>query len=161
METQKLNSRRSFFFPSLRLQSGERSPYQYSKDQQSFGEWYNGLLIADEQIPRFRLFWQSKDDHFWHVLHVLPSVSKASVPPIHNSKTHSRVTISLISQFDRFYNTFTGFNTKFYCHSLLLHDANDKAKNLHLQNKFVLTDHWTKTVDAWSLVTWSSYGVGR
>src|SRR5215469_5421072 len=61
-------SRRSFFFPSLRLQSGELSPYQYSNDQQSFGEWYGGLLSADdEQIPRFRLIWQSKDDHFWHL----------------------------------------------------------------------------------------------
>ena len=99
------------------------------------------------------------------VLHVLPSVSKASIPPIHNSTTHGSATISLINQFDHFHGTFTGFNTKFNCHSLLLHDADDKAKNRHLQNKFVLTDHWTKTVDAWSRVTWSivlcSYGVGR
>ena len=135
-------SRRSSFFPSLRLQSGELSPYQYSNNQQSFGEWYEGLLSADnEQIPRFRLFWQSKDDHFWIVLQVFPSVSKASMPPIHNSTTHGSATISLINQFDHFHKTFTGFNTKFNCHSLLLHDADDKAKNLHLQNKFVLTDH--------------------
>jgi len=40
-----------------------------------------------------------------------------------------------------------------------------RQKKLHLQNKFVLRDHWTKTVEAWSRVTWSivlrSYGVGR
>ena len=131
-----------FFFPILRVQSGELSHYQYSKDQQSFGEWYDSLLSADDQqIRRFRLFWQSKDDHFWHVLHVLPSVSKASTPPIHISTTHGSATISLINQFDRFHSTFTGFNTKFNCHTLLLHDADEKAKNLHLQNKFVLTDH--------------------
>ena len=75
------------------------------------------------------------------VLHVLPSISKASIPPIHNSTTHGSATISLINQFDSFHSTFTSFNTKFNCHSLLLHDANDKAKNLHLQNKFVITDH--------------------
>jgi len=40
-----------------------------------------------------------------------------------------------------------------------------RQKNLHLQNKLVLTDHWTKTVETWSRVTRSrvlrSYGVGR
>src|SRR5215469_10601910 len=75
------------------------------------------------------------------VLHVLPSVLKASIPPIQISTTHGSATISLINQFDCFHSTFTSFNTKFNCHSLLLHDADDKAKNLHLQNKFVLTDH--------------------
>jgi hypothetical protein len=50
-------SLRSFFFPSLRLQSGELSPYRYSNDQQSFGEWYDSLLIADDkQIPHFLPF---------------------------------------------------------------------------------------------------------
>jgi len=60
---------------------------------------------------------------------------------MHISTTHGSITISLINQFDRFHSTFTGFNTKFNCHSLLLHDTDDKAKNLHLQNKVVLTDH--------------------
>ena len=75
------------------------------------------------------------------VLQVLPSISKVSIPPIHISTTHGSATISLINQFDHFHSTFTGFNTKFNCHSLLHHEADDKAKNLHLQNKFILTDH--------------------
>ena len=99
------------------------------------------------------------------VLHVLPSVLKGSIPQIHISTTHGSATISLTNQFDRFHSTFTGINTKFNCYSLLLHDTDHKAKNLHLQNKFVLTDHWTKTIEAWSRVTWSivpcSYSVGR
>jgi len=33
------------------------------------------------------------------VLHVLPSVSKASIPPTYNSTTHGSATISLINQF--------------------------------------------------------------
>ena len=82
------------------------------------------------------------------VLHVLPSVSKASIPPIHISTTHGRATISLINQFDSFHSTFTGFNTTFNWRFLLLHDADDKAKKSYLQNKFVHTDHWTKTVEA-------------
>ena len=80
--------------------------------QQLFGEWYDGLLWADdEQIPRFHLFWQSKETTSGIVLHVLPSVSKASIPPIHNSTNHGSATISLINQFDRFHSTFTGFAT--------------------------------------------------
>jgi len=141
-------SRRSFFFQSLRLQSGELSPYQYSNDLQSLREWHDGLLSADdEQIPLFVC--SRKTTTSCIVLHFLPYVSKASIPPIHISMTHGSVTISLINQFDRCHSTSTGFNTKFNCHCLLLHDANDKAKNLHLQNKFVLTYHWMKTVKAW------------
>ena len=120
----------------------------------------SGMMVFCQQTTnRFHVFVCSGV-----VLHVLPSVSKASIPPIHISMTHGSATISLINQFSCFHSTFTGFNTKFNCHSLLLHDAYNEAKNLHLQNKFVLTDHWTKTVEAWSHVTWSivlrSYGVG-
>jgi hypothetical protein len=46
--------------------------------------------------------------------------------------THGSATINLIKQFDRFHSTFTGFNTKFNCHSLLLNDADDKAKESSL-----------------------------
>ena len=118
-----------------------------------------------DQIPRFRLFWQSKDDRFCHCPSCPPFRLESEHATIHISTTHGSATISLINQFGRFHSTFTGFNAKFNCHSLLVHDAGDKAKNLHLQNKFVLTDHWTKTIETWSRVTWSrvlrSYGVSR
>jgi len=86
-----------FFSPSLRLQSGELSTYQYSKDQQSFGEWYDGLLSGDdEQIPLFVCSGSRRTTTSGIVLHVLPSVLKASIPPIHISTTHDSTNISLI-----------------------------------------------------------------
>jgi len=98
------------------------------------------------------------------VLHVLPSVAKASIPPIHISMTHGSATISLINQFDHFHSTFTGFNTKFNCHSAPpWHQWQGKKSSLSKQ--VILTDHRTKTIEAWSCVTWSivlhSYSVGR
>jgi hypothetical protein len=60
------------------------------------------------------------------------SVSKASISSIHNSTTHGSTTISLINQTDCFHSTFTGFNTKFNCHSLFLQDADDKVKKSSL-----------------------------
>jgi len=159
-------SRRSFFFPGLQLQSSKLSPYQFSNDLQSLGEW--STVFCQQTMNRFHIFICSGSRRMTAsgvVLHILPSISKASIPPIHISMTYGSATISLINQFNAFHSTFTGFNTKFNCHSLLLHDADDKAKNLHLPNKFVLTDHWMKTIEAWSHVTWSivlrSYGVGR
>jgi hypothetical protein len=78
-------SLRSFFLPSFRLQSGELSFYQYSNNQHSFGERCNGLLSAgDEQIPCFLLFWQLKDDHFWH----RPSRPPFCLEDEHTTRTH-------------------------------------------------------------------------
>jgi len=42
------------------------------------------LSPDDEQIPRCRLFWQSKDDHFWH----RPSRPSFCLESEHTTDTH-------------------------------------------------------------------------
>jgi len=98
------------------------SPCQYSNDLQSLEEWYDGLLSVDN---RFHVFVSSSSQSKTTsgiILHVLPSISKVSIPPIHISTIHGSPTISLINQFNCFHSTLPVLTQNLiatYCSSMM------------------------------------------